>query len=697
MTMLADGMLTGFPGSQPQKPSNPVIQKYVAALNAITAARPAAPEMVSPDQGGLPPFPGAMPSEPPQNQSMPPMGMEPRAPFNVGGDVGMGSWAPTVTPEPTFMDKFSKGLSAASDKLSPKDGQQGGGQIVGSDMLARQQAQLAQGLQQIMPGRQAYGDGGEVDWLPKHWTDPSGSFAPARLPGDAPASPPVAQPSGPSPVSFLGSRPEPTSEPVARAAPRSFVDNITDTVGMPRLMSDGVWSRDKFGHRNAPTRAQDAAAIFLGLGGDMASGAARALRDANEDRYKSMEAERAAAALIGKFQGQSTLAAKEHGLRASMQPHQIAQMQAQTQHMRNQDALAREANTRAGELHGFTVGEKRDTMDERAIARLAGLGDPIVNAQTPEQQNRVLAMGKNMGLDVNQYQGPEGYAALQARIKRHGEMLAQKRAAEEAGLAKTQSEAEENRAKAAALNAQAANADQNWVHDPNNPGTIYNKKTGERRVDPNAAANDPASKKFQEAAATAQVKRLDDMITHGSTQQSNISDLNTLRDISGRIGAPGIGNTVTRNLGPMARAVGVEMTGMSDMEAFTAIISKMVPLARPPGSGTMSDKDVDLFRASLPTLAATAQGRGFIMDQMEAMSQYSITRANIASKVLNQELPRQEGERLLREMPDPMALFRAQVLTPKAIKEGRDAIAKGVPREKVIQRMRENKLDPSGL
>ena len=185
-----------------------------------------------------------------------------------------------------------------------------------------------------------------------------------------------------------------------------------------------------------------------------------------------------------------------------------------------------------------------------------------------------------------------------------------------------------------------------------------NTQTG--RVEPayTGTPKNKAEDKFREAAASKQADRYDDAIRQGNTQNANLSDINTLRQLSNVIGQPGVANSLTRTFGPALRAMGLAPERLSDIEAFTALTSRLIPQQRPPGSGTMSDKDVEMFRSSLPALSATAQGRKFIMDQMEAIAQYDIARARIASQVINGELSRQDGERALMSMPDPMVLFR---------------------------------------
>jgi hypothetical protein len=196
---------------------------------------------------------------------------------------------------------------------------------------------------------------------------------------------------------------------------------------------------------------------------------------------------------------------------------------------------------------------------------------------------------------------------------------------------------------------------------PGHSRVFYDPRTGQEvsRL-ANGDQNKP-DEKFNEAAATSQVKRYDDIITQGASQAASLGTINQLRGLSDSIGAPGVGNTIARTLGPSLRNVGIEVGKLSDMEAFNAIVARLVPAQRPPGSGTMSDKDVELFKQSLPQLAATVQGRKLILDQIEAIAQYDKQRAEIASKALNRESPRAQAEIMLRQMPDPMALFREQI------------------------------------
>lgn len=188
---------------------------------------------------------------------------------------------------------------------------------------------------------------------------------------------------------------------------------------------------------------------------------------------------------------------------------------------------------------------------------------------------------------------------------------------------------------------------------------FYDPRTG-KSIGQLGSSESTSDGKFRDAAATDQVSRYSETVKQGAAQNQAIGTVQSLRQFSDRIGAPGVGNTIARTLGPGLRSVGIEVGNLSDMEAFQAIVSRLVPSQRPPGSGTMSDKDVELFKQSLPQLSATSQGRKFILDQMEAIARYDLQRSQIASRALNGEMPRQAAEQQLRSLPDPMELFRRQ-------------------------------------
>ena len=89
--------------------------------------------------------------------------------------------------------------------------------------------------------------------------------------------------------------------------------------------------------------------------------------------------------------------------------------------------------------------------------------------------------------------------------------------------------------------------------------------------------------------------------------------------------------------------------------AAGALINRMVPQMRPKGSGPMSDADLDLFKASAPSIAAKPGGNALIVKTMQAIAQYELKFAEIhqqfASGII-QEIP--ERDRRIAALADPM-------------------------------------------
>jgi hypothetical protein len=111
---------------------------------------------------------------------------------------------------------------------------------------------------------------------------------------------------------------------------------------------------------------------------------------------------------------------------------------------------------------------------------------------------------------------------------------------------------------------------------------------------------------------------------------------------------------------------GIKTEGLSDIQAAQALINQMVPTQRLPGSGTMSDADLALFKASLPRLLNTPEGNKTIIQTMRGMTEYQRKMGEIADSVANRELSPEDGRRALKEIPNPLAGFKPSTATPSA-------------------------------
>ena len=93
--------------------------------------------------------------------------------------------------------------------------------------------------------------------------------------------------------------------------------------------------------------------------------------------------------------------------------------------------------------------------------------------------------------------------------------------------------------------------------------------------------------------------------------------------------------------------------------AANAIISKLIPEQRQAGSGPMSDRDIDLFRASLPSLLNTPEGNARIIATMRKMYEYDAQMGQIARRVLlDPKFTPEMGDEAMRKLANPLEWVR---------------------------------------
>ena len=177
---------------------------------------------------------------------------------------------------------------------------------------------------------------------------------------------------------------------------------------------------------------------------------------------------------------------------------------------------------------------------------------------------------------------------------------------------------------------------------------------------------------FEQGAAKSQVERLNKTVEAGSQARASLVDIGQMREISGRLGSQGSVADFKARIGPMAEALGIKLDGLSDIQAFNSIVQRVAPTLREPGSGSTSDIEFRGMLNALPQLSSNPAARTAILDTMEAMARDKQARGEIAAKVLNREIPRQDGDRMLRELPDPLIGF-------KAFKEQNQSLFSGQP------------------
>lgn len=104
---------------------------------------------------------------------------------------------------------------------------------------------------------------------------------------------------------------------------------------------------------------------------------------------------------------------------------------------------------------------------------------------------------------------------------------------------------------------------------------------------------------------------------------------------------------------------GIATEDLGEIQAAQAAINRLVPQQRPPGSGTMSDADLALFKASLPALINQPGGNQIIIETIRAINEYDVAASIIAGQALDGEITQAEARKRLRELPNPLADFKA--------------------------------------
>lgn len=103
---------------------------------------------------------------------------------------------------------------------------------------------------------------------------------------------------------------------------------------------------------------------------------------------------------------------------------------------------------------------------------------------------------------------------------------------------------------------------------------------------------------------------------------------------------------------------GIPTDGLSDIQAANALLERLVPQQRLPGSGTMSDGDIKMFRNSLPRIINQPGGNQLIFDTMRGIAQYEQAQGDIADRVANREINAAEGRRQIQALKNPLEDFK---------------------------------------
>jgi hypothetical protein len=103
---------------------------------------------------------------------------------------------------------------------------------------------------------------------------------------------------------------------------------------------------------------------------------------------------------------------------------------------------------------------------------------------------------------------------------------------------------------------------------------------------------------------------------------------------------------------------GIPLDGLDEVQAAQATINALVPQQRPPGSGTMSDADLALFKGSLPQIINQPGGNALIMETLKAINAYDQQLVAITDQLASREITRGEARKRMREIPNPIDVYK---------------------------------------
>lgn len=142
----------------------------------------------------------------------------------------------------------------------------------------------------------------------------------------------------------------------------------------------------------------------------------------------------------------------------------------------------------------------------------------------------------------------------------------------------------------------------------------------------------------------------------GMGARGRLANLNTLDQLLQQ-SPTGAGAQVKLWLGDL----GINTEGVDDLQATRALIEKLVPEQRAPGSGPMSDADIAMYRKSLPSVMNQPGGNAMILGTAKAIAQYDIQMGAIADAVADREITPAEGRKRIRELANPLDGYRERM------------------------------------
>jgi hypothetical protein len=186
------------------------------------------------------------------------------------------------------------------------------------------------------------------------------------------------------------------------------------------------------------------------------------------------------------------------------------------------------------------------------------------------------------------------------------------------------------------------NADTARINANRPRGALVNVNTGEPQLDP-----------FQSRMAEQEASNFASFLEQAPTAQRNLARIDRLSQLLSEVNT-GPGASMQAAMG----RIGIPTEGLSEIQAAEALISAMIPDQRPPGSGVMSDADLELFRRSLPSLMNTRDGNQLIVETIRGVNEYDVRLGQIAQAAAAGQVSREDARRMVSQLQNPIDAIR---------------------------------------
>lgn len=181
----------------------------------------------------------------------------------------------------------------------------------------------------------------------------------------------------------------------------------------------------------------------------------------------------------------------------------------------------------------------------------------------------------------------------------------------------------------------------------------------------NVNVNTGSTNDFFTGLSEAETGNFASMLQAGAQASRNLAQLGQLEELLAST-PQGLEGAATQ----FAANFGIDLGGAQGVQAAQALINQMVPAQRPPGTGPMSDADLELYKQSIPRIINQPGGNELIIGTMRAINEYDrqlaaivqdgVARAELTDDPAERAQIRREMRAAIDGLQNPIDVFKAQ-------------------------------------